>query len=319
MEKPKISVIVPVYNAEKFLHRCIDSILAQTFSDIEILLINDGSTDSSGKICDEYALIDARVRVFHKENGGVSSARNVGIKNMIGEYSIHVDSDDWIEPDMYEEMHAKAIEENADMVICDFFIESNQSKRISSQCPMALNSKVISENLLEGKIHGSLCNKLIRTKIIHDNEIYFKEDIIIKEDLLFNLEFLQKVRLIYYLSKAYYHYVTIKGSLTFSVDINKAIASLNYIQCLKEFMKETDISMSFFSYQVLYVKDYLFYSGFFTSKFIINYEFESNKYLNKLQLLSKYRKVTLKVMFMRLIVLSIFLKYFRKLYAKLMY
>ena len=83
---PQISVIVPVYNTEKYLHRCIDSILSQTFTDFEVLLIDDGSTDSSGEICDEYAAKDSRVRVFHKENGGVSSERNMGLDNAYGEY-----------------------------------------------------------------------------------------------------------------------------------------------------------------------------------------------------------------------------------------
>ena len=93
---PKISVIVPVYNTEKYLHRCIDSILDQTFTDFELLLIDDGSTDSSGTICDEYAAKDSRVRVFHKENGGVSSARNMGLDNAYGEWITFVDSDDYL-------------------------------------------------------------------------------------------------------------------------------------------------------------------------------------------------------------------------------
>ena len=88
-----VSIIVPVYNTEKFLHRCIDSILAQTYTDFELLLIDDGSKDSSGTICDEYAAQDARVRVFHKENGGVSSARNLGLDNARGEWVTFVDSD----------------------------------------------------------------------------------------------------------------------------------------------------------------------------------------------------------------------------------
>lgn len=92
---PKISVIVPVYNTEKYLHRCIDSILAQTFTDFELLLIDDGSKDNSGTICDEYAAKDSRVRVFHKENGGVSSARNLGLDNAKGEWISFVDSDDY--------------------------------------------------------------------------------------------------------------------------------------------------------------------------------------------------------------------------------
>ena len=91
---PKISVIVPVYNVEMFLRRCIDSILAQTFTDFELLLIDDGSKDKSGEICDEYATKDVRIRVFHKQNGGVSSARNVGLNHAIGEYICFCDADD---------------------------------------------------------------------------------------------------------------------------------------------------------------------------------------------------------------------------------
>ncbi|MGN0202626.1 MAG: glycosyltransferase family 2 protein, partial [Candidatus Cryptobacteroides sp.] len=97
MDCPKISVIVPVYNAESTIRRCVDSILAQTFTDFECLLIDDGSKDRSGEICDEYAAKDSRVRVFHKENGGVSSARNVGLDNAKGEWVTFVDSDDWID------------------------------------------------------------------------------------------------------------------------------------------------------------------------------------------------------------------------------
>lgn len=94
---PKVSVIVPLYKAEKYIHRCVDSILAQTFTDWELLLIDDGSPDRSGEICDEYARKDNRIRVFHKKNGGVSSARNLGLDNMRGEYVTFVDADDWID------------------------------------------------------------------------------------------------------------------------------------------------------------------------------------------------------------------------------
>ena len=96
MSNPKISVIIPVYNAESTLRRCVDSVLAQTFTDFECLLINDGSKDKSGEICDEYAIRDSRIKVFHKENGGVSSARNVGLDNATGEWIAFVDSDDWV-------------------------------------------------------------------------------------------------------------------------------------------------------------------------------------------------------------------------------
>ena len=112
---PTISVIVPVYNAEKYLHRCIDSVLAQTYTDFELLLIDDGSKDQSGEICDEYAQKDARVRVFHQENGGVSSARNLGLDNAKGEWVTFVDSDDWAKPYYIE--HLVASIDGADLVV----------------------------------------------------------------------------------------------------------------------------------------------------------------------------------------------------------
>jgi glycosyltransferase involved in cell wall biosynthesis len=97
MEYPQISIIVPVYNAENYLNRCVDSILTQTFTDFEIILVNDGSSDNSGAICDEYALKDNRIKVIHKRNGGVSSARNIGIENSIGKWITFIDADDYIE------------------------------------------------------------------------------------------------------------------------------------------------------------------------------------------------------------------------------
>ena len=101
-QNPRISVIVPVYNVEQYLPRCVESILAQTYENLEILLVDDGAKDGSGAICDAYARQDERVKVIHKENGGLSSARNAGIDASTGEYLSFVDSDDWIEPDMYE-------------------------------------------------------------------------------------------------------------------------------------------------------------------------------------------------------------------------
>ena len=120
---PKISIIVPVYKAEAYIRRCIDSILAQTLTDFELLLIDDGSPDGSGEICDTYAATDSRIRVFHKENGGVGSARQFGLDNAIGEYTIHADPDDWVDSTMLEELYYKAIEDQADMVLCDYWLE----------------------------------------------------------------------------------------------------------------------------------------------------------------------------------------------------
>ena len=117
VSKVAISIIVPVYKAELYLHRCLDSILAQTLTNFELLLIDDGSLDGSGRLIDEYAKKDKRVKSFHKVNGGVSSARQFGLDRAVGEYVIHVDPDDWVEPNMLEELYTKAKTDNTDMVI----------------------------------------------------------------------------------------------------------------------------------------------------------------------------------------------------------
>ena len=206
MRTPKISVIVPVYKAEQYIHRCVDSLLAQTFQDFEVLLVDDGSPDRSGEICDEYAKKDSRVRVFHKENGGVSSARQCGMDNARGEYTIHADPDDWVEPEMLEELYKKAKEDDADMVICDFYIEIENQKFYKVQQPTALSAEGIISDVLSSKLMGSLCNKLMKRSHFVESNIEFPKNLNYCEDLLVCLQFLRRVNRICYLSKAYYHY-----------------------------------------------------------------------------------------------------------------
>lgn len=149
----KISIIVPVYKAEKTLDKCITSILSQTFTDFELLLIDDGSPDGSGIICDHYALKDERIRVIHKSNGGVSSARQTGVDVARGEYSIHVDPDDWVEPEMLQELYRSAKKHDADMVICDFYENSYKGQKYIKQEPSALDASVVLEDIFF-KLHG---------------------------------------------------------------------------------------------------------------------------------------------------------------------
>lgn len=117
----KISVIVPIYNIENYVQSCIESILAQTYTNFELLLIDDGSTDNSGNICEEYALKDSRIKVFHKSNGGLTSARNYGLEHASGEWITHIDGDDWIAPNMFEILLKTAVKDKADIVFCDFY------------------------------------------------------------------------------------------------------------------------------------------------------------------------------------------------------
>lgn len=200
---PKISVIVPVYKAEKYLHRCIDSILAQTFIDFELLLINDGSPDNSGAICDEYARKDSRISVFHKENGGVSSARNLGLDNAKGEWIAFVDADDWLKCKYLEKL-AKQLD--ADMIKCDIEPTSNISSHKITE-----NNKYDVKQFIEknGKEFIARCvyATLFKTNIIRKFNIHFNEHIRYGEDMIFNLQYLlhcQDIRFINYTGYVYF-------------------------------------------------------------------------------------------------------------------
>lgn len=210
-----ISVIVPVYNAEKYLRECIDSILAQTYTDFELLLIDDGSTDGAGEICDEYALkveglgmrddgdtfhkpltINHKlsIRVFHKENGGVSSARNLGLDNAKGDWVCFVDSDDTIPIDALETF-AKAAREDADLVMTKYqkWNEDGELLIDYRRCPDRLFStkEFIKEmyNTRQQEYQGVICDKLFRKAIITAHHLHFNEKICFNEDRLFVVQF----------------------------------------------------------------------------------------------------------------------------------
>lgn len=224
--KPKISIIVPVYKAEKYLHRCVDSILAQTFTDFELLLIDDGSPDSSGEICDQYASADSRVRVFHKPNGGVSSARQCGLDNAQGEYTIHADPDDWVEPDMLQELYAEAKLSNADMVICDFFKElGNGETKFIKQRPTALDSDSVIRQLLFQQLHGSCWNKLVKRVCYTKWNVKFPNGVTYCEDLFVICSILMQNINVSYKNKAYYHYIISENINSLSAPVNGSFES----------------------------------------------------------------------------------------------
>lgn len=165
---PKISIIVPVYNVEKYIHRCIDSILHQTFKDFELILVDDGSLDNSGKICDEYAKEDDRIKVIHKENGGLSDARNVGLDIAQGEYIAFVDSDDWIEKDMYSILYENIRKYNADISICKMrkIFDSTVDNNITTNNCIILNNEEAFDCLFNNKYYAShACDKLYKKSL----------------------------------------------------------------------------------------------------------------------------------------------------------
>ena len=161
---PVISVIVPVYNAEAYLKRCIDSVLAQTFLDYELILVNDGSSDRSGQMCDEISKSNTHVRVIHQTNQGVSAARQTGLDAADGEYVTFADPDDWIESTMLEEMLRKAEQDNADVVISDYWFNYEKEEYYSTQAPQDICPTMVLRQLLLGQLLGSTWNKL---HIIH--------------------------------------------------------------------------------------------------------------------------------------------------------
>lgn len=171
MKEELISVIIPVYNVEEYLHRCIDSILNQTYQDIEIILIDDGSTDNSGKICDEYALKDNRIRVIHKENGGLSDARNIGLNSMKGKYVTFIDSDDYVENFYIKELYELIIKYNSEMSICPYtIITNNRYANIGKDYKeTVLNTETcLSRMLLEEGFSVSACAKLYKVELFEN-------------------------------------------------------------------------------------------------------------------------------------------------------
>ena len=220
MNQPQISVIVPVYNVEKYLSRCIESILSQTFTDFELLLIDDGSTDRSGEICDEYAKKDTRIRVFHKENSGVSAARNLGLDNAKGEWISFVDSDDWVENDYLEKLiQGKNFElifvgiQSYNNTMSTNRILANFEKTEIYVDDINIENKIINNDLLAiGFCWGKLYKKFILT-LYH---IRFNESISNHEDHIFYFDYLLHCKNIYLSNAICYNYTFTENSSSLS-------------------------------------------------------------------------------------------------------
>lgn len=205
-----ISIIIPIYNVEKYLERCLESVICQTYRNLEIILINDGSTDNSSKICDKYAKKDHRIIVIHKENGGVSSARNRGIELAKGEYIGFVDSDDYIEPNMYEELYNEAVISDADIVMANYIVKTgkNEKKHFVDKGKDVLNKEKFYDNLLDNYFQGYLPTKLFNRRIIFSkNELILLNDTInIYEDLLFLANIAKNGNKFVFINKYLYNY-----------------------------------------------------------------------------------------------------------------
>lgn len=245
----KVSVIVPVYNAEKYLRQCLDSVINQTLKDIEIIIINDGSTDGSGEICQEY-LCDSRVSYYRKENEGLAAARDDGMQRASGEYIGFVDSDDWLEPDMYEKMYNAAKNNDSDVVFCNWITNDN-SHRYSPQlecgpydrekikkCVLPRTLAYITDTGDKNVIRWSNCLRIYKSSTLTDNNIRFCRSFRRSQDLQLTYEAMLAAKNFYYLGNEYlYHNRVVEDSL--SRGYTKNMWSL-YSSLIERLYKDTE-------------------------------------------------------------------------------
>lgn len=231
---PKVSVIVPIYNVEKYLEKCINSLLSQTLEDIQIILVNDGSKDNSGNIAKEYEKNNKnRIIYVEKENGGLSDARNYGLKYATGDFIAFLDSDDYIEKNAYEEMYNKAIEENADYVECDFIWEFPNKIRVDKQYPYKNKKEMLSF------VRVVAWNKLIKRQLIIDNNLEFPKGLRY-EDIEFTYKLIPFVNKFAYVDKPFIHYVQREGSIA-NVQNERTAEIFTVLDNVIEFYKKNNI------------------------------------------------------------------------------
>lgn len=206
-----VSIIVPVYNCSDYLPRCVDSLLKQTYRNLEIILVDDGSTDETPKECDRLAASDSRIAVLHKTNGGVSSARNAGIEVAKGAFVTFADADDFVNPDHIEQLMEPMKNSDCDVSVCSY-ISEKEGKCSPPLCgDGSLNDKkynhdsAVCELLAGGAVGGYVWNKLYRSELLHG--VSFRSDIKILEDLRFNFEVFKKVKKMSFTAYKSYHYI----------------------------------------------------------------------------------------------------------------
>lgn len=245
----KVSVIVPVYNSEKYLSRCVDSILNQTYSDFELILINDGSKDRSLDIIKKYEILDSRIKVVDNENNGVSKTRNIGITLAKGEYIQFVDSDDFIDKDMLN-YEVDMIEANkADLVMTGLFLDIESKNNIDTsiqtfETNISIGKKEVADNVikrLNGTYINSPVNKLYKKEIIIENSILMNEGMDLGEDLIFNLDYMKHCKSIVFSEKSFYHYcMKNEENLTSKFRKDKLdIMEMLYNKC-REFLRDSN-------------------------------------------------------------------------------
>ena len=261
----KISVIVPVYNVEKYLEKCLDSLVNQTLKDIEIIVVNDGSPDNSQKIIDKYVKKYSNVKSYLKKNGGLSDARNYGIKFAKGEYIAFIDSDDFVKEDMYECMYNKAKENNYDMVVCDInYLYPDKIVAVSSGIKKDTSS--IKDVYLN--IHPAAWNKIFKRDLFNHN-VYFKKNVWF-EDVEFIYRLLPFIKNIGVVKKTFNQYIQREGSITNTVN-KKIYDYIDNMNGIIDFYKQNNLYNNYKN-ELEYVYVRYIYATFIKSVKKYNYD-----------------------------------------------
>jgi glycosyltransferase involved in cell wall biosynthesis len=244
MSKNLISVVVPIYQVEDFLVKCIESIRNQTYKNLEIILVNDGSTDKCGEICEDYALKDNRIKVIHKENGGLSDARNAGLKVAKGDYVAFVDSDDYIEKNSYEVLIKEAIENNLDIVAANALLIKNNVESSPLMKKKSFNNEVMSgtdymcQSIQQNSFHVCAWLNLYKRSLLIDNALYFEKGLLHEDEEWTPRVFLEAER-VKYIDNKFYMYVIRDGSITNTKDKSKnGIDIINTCYKLEQIYKQ---------------------------------------------------------------------------------
>ena len=260
----KVSIIVPVYKVEKYIGQCVESIQKQSFSDIEVILVDDGSPDKSGNICDEYAKNDTRIKVIHKKNGGVSAARNDGLKIATGEYVIFADSDDYLPKTAIEELYNTVVKYKADVVIGDIILVYEDKEKYAHffEKPFYTRKKTDIDNLIKTNFYanycpnpylgkpafgyGSPCNKLVKRSLVTRAKISF--DLRVKgifDDIIYCAYVLANAESVAYTDKAVYYYRMLDTSITQTYKANMLQINEAIFIAWEEFLAKYDRSNTF--------------------------------------------------------------------------
>lgn len=271
----KISVIVPVYNVEQYLERCVDSIINQTYTNLEIILVNDGSTDNSGKLCDELAKKDERIRVIHKENGGLSDARNRGIDEAESDLVGFIDSDDYIDSDMYEVLLKNLNDTDADLSMCALYDVYNNTPeaQVTNKETWKLSSEQAIKMVMEAKILSvTAVNKLYRKSLFTDLKFEVGK---IAEDAFIMIKLLDKCEKIVATNEKKYYYVHRENSITtqkFSTKFLNVIEAYeqNSNIILEKYPKLKDVAQTRMNWAYFYVLDRLLLDDNYNDKELEN-------------------------------------------------